>query len=76
MGETLKRYCKENDMKDYEKDWDRFETTPIRQFDLNLAHILDVVQNKPKEEAIQYVRGLRDGNRFGRKCPPILPIDL
>ena len=61
-------------MKDFEKDWDGYETTPVRQFDLIMADILDVLNNSYVGDAKQYVRGLKDGNRFARKCPEIKPL--
>jgi len=64
----------EETIPDYKKSWDNYKTTPVRQLDLFLEDILDVLNNKPIGEAIQYVRGLRDGNRFGRERPEIKKI--
>ena len=61
-------------MKDFEQDWDKHKTPPVRQFDLIMADILDIFKNKPAGEAAQYIRGLRDGNRFARECPPITEV--
>lgn len=54
---------------DFMKNWDNYETMPVRQFDLIIGDILDTLDNQSIEEAKQYMRGLRDGNRFGRKRP-------
>ena len=62
-------------MEDYEKNWDKYETMPIRQFDLFMGDILNLLNNKSVDEAKQYVRGLKDGNRFARKCPKIKLIE-
>ena len=61
-------------MEDYEKDWDKYKTPPVRQFDLIMRDILDILKKEPLREALQYVRGLRDGNRFARECPEITPL--
>lgn len=61
-------------MTDCEKNWDGYETAPIRQFDMILADIRNVLKTRPVDEAKQYVRGLQDGNRFARKCPEIKQI--
>ena len=63
------------DMEDFKKNWEKYETTPVRQFDLIIADILDVLNNESISEAKQYVRGLKDGNRFARKCPEINLIE-
>lgn len=61
-------------MKDFEKDWDNYETAPVRQFDLFMADIRNMLENNTLEETKQYVRGCQDGNRFARKCPEIKPL--
>ena len=62
-------------MEDFKKNWNNYETSAIRQFDLIMADILDVLDKKPVSEARQYIRGLRDGNRFSRKRPEIKLLD-
>ena len=64
----------EGTIPDFKKSWGNYKTTPVRQLDLFLGDILDVLNNKSIDEANQYVRGLRDGNRFGRTRPEITKI--
>lgn len=62
-------------MDDFEKNWDKHKTTPVRQFDLFMADILNMLQNNTIEETKHYVRGCREGNRFARECPPIKQVE-
>ena len=61
-------------MEDFKKNWENYETTVVRQFDLIIVDIFDTLDNRGVNEAKQYIRGLRGGNRFARECPKIKPL--
>lgn len=60
--------------KDFMQDWDNYQTAAVLQFDLIMADISDLLNNNPVNEVKQYVRGLRDGNRFSQKRPEMKPL--
>ena len=62
-------------MEDYEFNWDKYKTSPVRQFDLIIRDIAATLEAKGKDVAKEYMRGLVDGNRFARECPKMEKLE-